>query len=467
MGGWGYQRPRMIERRGADFFEPAHPEPRTSRANLIETILGARHSLLSNWMEKSYFSGCDSFRIMRRQIVLVNRPDAIRQVLVTDNATFERKGPPVRRALEGVIGQGLFISDGPLWAERRPLVADAVHKNRLAAFAAPMETVTAEFAERWAALPAGAPRDAQADMAALTAEIITRAVFGAELRAGAAQAVIDGFTQFQERVDSFNIGYFLGFDEGLRVHHGWRVRRAIAGLHRTIEQVVEDHLAAETGEDSLLSRLIGPRDDAKQRKLGVQALHDEAATLFLAGHETTATTLTWAWYLLANAPWAEARLHEEIDRVAGDRPVAFSDVPKLSWCRAVIDETMRLYPPIPIYSRQATRAARIGDIEVEPQAMVLVLPWLLHRARDLWEEPDLFRPERFLAARPAPFSYIPFSVGPRVCAGASFALTEAVLCLAMLAQRFVVRPTGAPVMPICRLTLRPEGGLPVTVERRH
>ena len=466
MGGWGYQRPQVIERSGADFFEPAHPEPRTRRASLVEMILGARHSLISNWMEKSYRSGCDSFRILRRQIVIANRPDVIRQVLVTENALFERKGPPVRRALEGVIGQGLFISDGPLWAERRPLVADAVHKTRLATFGAAMETVTSEFADRWAALPAGSVRDAQADMAALTAEIITRSVFGTHLRPGAAQAVIDGFTRFQDGVDSFNLGYFLGFDEGLRVHHGWRARRAVAGLRRTIEQVVEDHLASDTREDTLLSRLVSHRDDERQRKLGAKALHDEAATLFLAGHETTATTLTWAWYLLANAPWAQARLHEEIDSVAGGRPIGFADVPRLSWCRAVIDETMRLYPPIPIYSRQASQAARIGDIDVEPQAMVLVIPWLLHRARDLWEDADLFRPERFLAGRPAPFSYIPFSVGPRVCAGASFGLTEAVLCLAMLSQRFRVRPTGAPVSPICRLTLRPEGGLPVTIEPR-
>ena len=466
MLGWAYQSSPLIERKGIDYFEPVHPQPLAVPNGLLQIILGARDNLIGNWLDQYYTSGCDSFRIMGRQVVLANRPDAVQQVLVTENAKFERKGPQVRRALEGVIGNGLFISDGPLWAARRPVVAEALHKGRMAAFGSAMETVTSEFCTRWDAVPEGTVLNVQLEMAELTAEILTRAVFGSRISADEVRHVAEGFTSFQNQVDSFNIGYFLGFDEGLKIRSGRNVRRAVAKLHKVVDRVVQSYLETDDVEDSILYRLVSKHEAAGDRERGVKALYDEAMTIFLAGHETTAIILTWAWYLLANAPWVEREIHAEIASVAGDRPVGFADVPKLAWCRSVIEETMRLYPPIPIYTRQARAESNVAGIAVEKGALVMVVPWLLHRARDLWDEPDLFRPERFLAGRPSAFSYIPFSVGPRVCAGVSFGMTEAVLCLAMLAQRFIVRPTSDPVVPTCRLTLRPRGGLPVTIARR-
>ncbi|MBU2533501.1 MAG: cytochrome P450, partial [Alphaproteobacteria bacterium] len=183
----------------------------------------------------------------------------------------------------------------------------------------------------------------------------------------------------------------------------------------------------------------------------------------------TANTLTWAWYLLWACPTYRRKLHEELDSVLGGRPPTADDVGKLTFTRAVIEETLRLYPPVPLLSRQARGPDRIGNSDVKAGDIILVVPWLLHRHDKHWDAPNVFRPERFMpgAKRPDRFVYIPFSVGQRVCLGQRFGLTEAVLCLAILAQRFELElEPGRHVDVSCRLTLRPEGGLPMFVRSR-
>ena len=190
----------------------------------------------------------------------------------------------------------------------------------------------------------------------------------------------------------------------------------------------------------------------------------------MAGHETTANTLAWAWFLVSQAPEVEARLHAELDAVLGEDPPTLRDVARLPFTRAVIDETLRLYPPVPILAREALEAEEIRGRPVPKGSLVMVVPWLLHRHKHLWDEPDHFKPDRFLDGSPEPvskFAYVPFSIGPRICAGLSFGVTESVLSLAILAQRFRLRlRPGHVVEPVCRLTLRPGETLPMRVERR-
>ena len=463
-----YQPAEVVEERGEDYFIAAHPRPLAREPGLMQVVLGARHSLIGDWIEDYYRSCVDSFKILRRQVVFVNAPEHVKYVMVTRHANFERKSPQMRRALEMLLGDGLFISDGETWKQRRPLVADIIHKRRLPEFAGTMEQAAAGVIDRWSALDAQTEFELTADMAHLTAQIIARAVFGKSLGAAAAQQVIEGFTAYQKGVDSFNLGYFLGADAGWPLRRRGAMRRAVAGVHAVIDEVVEAHLKGEGDAASMVSLLIARKARDGASDLDIAALRNEAATIFMAGHETTATTLTWAFYLLANAPWAERQLLEEIAALCGDRAVAMEDVPHLDWCRSVILETLRLYPPVPLLPRQAREADRIADIDVEAGSLVMIAPWLLHRARDLWENPNHFQPQRFAhGAKYNPFAFIPFSVGPRICAGLNFGLDESVLCLAALIQRFHVIPRhGYRVEPICRLTLRPKGGLPVTVTPR-
>jgi len=434
----------------------------------LQLLLQARADFLSIWRAGDYSENVSQARILGRQVVLVNSPALIRDVVVKRQENYERKSPQMRRALEYLLGDGLFISDGETWRQRRALVADIVHMNRVPSFGPVMEQTASELVERWRAMPEGTTLNALHEMAGLTAEIISRSVFGNQLGDDNAAAVTDSFTSYQSLIDSINLGYFLGFDDGLPILRTPSLRRSVKRIHRIIDKVVEDHLAGRGDHNSMVELLIRRQQRNPELKLDVVALRNEAATIFMAGHETTAATLTWAWYLLARAPWVERTVHEEIARVCGNRTPTIADVPELEWCRAVIEETLRLYPPVPILARQNRRADRIGHLDVAANSLILIVPWLLHRTESLFAQPHRFQPERFTEGRrPVPYSYIPFASGPRVCPGLHFGLTEAVLCLAIIAQRFRVRVREAHrVEPVCRLTLRPRGGLPITLERR-
>lgn len=428
----------------------------------------AQKDLLSIWWDKAYDYKIMPTRILGRQLTILNNPHAIQHVMVKNHANYERKAPQQRRALEQLLGDGLFISDGDTWKFRRREVAATVHRRKLDIFAPVMVDTTEELAAHWRTLGDGAQVDALVEMADLTAEIIARAVFGSKLGRDKTLEVIQGFTDFQKVVNQINIAYFLGADEGWPLFPGPRRRASIARVHRVIDNLIADHLAGNGDPNSMIAMLMQSVDPRTDKPMTPVELRNEAATIFMAGHETTAATLTWAWYLLSRAPWAEEQLHAELDEVLGGRTPTMADVPKLKYTRAIIDETLRLYPPVPILGRQAMEADHIGTYAIEAKSLILVIPWLLHRHEEFWERPHAFEPDRFLDKRPKfPFAYVPFAAGPRVCAGTAFGQVEAVLCLATLAQKFKVRVAAeAKVVPQCRLTLRPRGGLPVTLHSR-
>lgn len=471
MLGWLAAETHTIEEldSSARTFEPARPGYYTGKpSNPLKRLATTRQDFLATWRHSDFRERVTQIRILGRQIVFVNSPEAIKYVVATRHDNFERKSPQMRRALEYLLGDGLFVSDGETWKQRRPLVNDIVHKNRVPSFGPIMTSTALELARRWEELGEGAQVNALHEMAGLTAEIISRSVFGNDLGKESADAVTEGFTSYQSLIDSINIGYFLGFDEGLPLFRTPSLRRSVNRIHRIIDRVIEDHLSGKGDDNSMVELLIRRQQRNPELKLDIVALRNEAATIFMAGHETTASTLTWAWYLLSRAPWVEEQVHAEIDAVCGGRAPTVEDVPNLKWCAAVIEETLRLYPPVPILARQAKEADRIGSIDVRPASLVMIVPWTLHRTESLFPDPHLFKPERFLdGKRPTPYSYIPFASGPRVCPGLQFGLTEAILCLAVLAQRFRIRVVeGHKVEAACRLTLRPRGGLPVTLHRR-
>lgn len=448
---------------------PAMPIPHPDPPGLLGMVRAARKDLLSLWWEQAYSNRMMVWKILRRRVVICNAPEAVKHVMLTHNDIYERKSPQMRRALEHLLGDGLFISDGATWAFRRRTIAPIVHKNRLDSFVPVMVDTAQEMAGDWDKR-VGTEVDALVEMAALTAEIISRAVFGANLGADAAQAVIKGFTDYQKRIDQFNWGYFLGADEGFPAFKGPRLRAAAGQVKGVVDGIIAKHARGEGDANSMIAMLMEVRDPETGAALTPEAIRNEAATIFMAGHETTAATLTWVWYLLSQAPDVEARLHAELDAVLPDgRTATLEDVPRLKYTWAIIEEALRLYPPVPILSRQAAQDDEILGRKVKKGDLILVVLWLLHRHRDLWDDPDAFIPERFLGEnrKVVPFSYLPFATGPRICTGASFGQSEAILCLAVLAQRFRLRLKGGhKVMPVCRLTLRPQGGLPMRLERR-
>lgn len=457
-------RPEIIEAAGDGWLIPAHPRPLDKAPGALRLALMARRSLISPWTVESYAARDFAYPLLRRQVCVFNDPASIKAVFVTHADKFERKGAMMRRALSPLLGDGLFVSDGETWRRRRPLVADIAHKTQLPFYTPMMTGAVAELLGRW---QHGAQVNLLPAMAELTAQIIARSIFGTRLGAGALAGIVRGFGRYQARIDSFNLPFFLGTAEGWPVGRGAALRQAIAEVHGVVEHVITEHVAGRGEHGSMVDLLVRRMARSPELGLDLQALRNEAATIFMAGHETTAATLTWALYLLAKAPWAEAALHAELDAVLGEAEPTAEDVARLPYARAVIEETLRLYPPVPILPRQALEAIRLGDIAVEKDALVLVVPWILHRSPDLWEQPAHFRPERFLEGAPIPYSYIPFSAGPRICAGRNFGLAEAILCLAMIARRFrLVLEPGFRAEPVCRLSLRPAQPILARLESR-
>ena len=454
----------------SDFVPPYPPRSREPLGPLA-ILRTARRNLLAAFDEKSFEYQFFRVRMLNRMLFVCNSPDTVAQAFIALHDSFERKTPQMRHGLAPIVGDGLIISDGPIWTRRRRIIAPIIHVSQMSLFAPTMVEVANETAERWAGLPNGSPLDLLREMGTLTAEVICRAVFGARLGTEHATAIVSAFSQYQRQIGRLDLTYLLGLPDWLPRFHAPGVGRAARRIHTVLEHIIDRCEEARTGgETSMIRLLLDARDTETGEALDRRALRNEAAVLFLAGQETTASSLAWTWYLLSQAPAAEVRLHAELSEVLGGRLPRLEDVPRLVFTRAVFEEALRLYPPIPIFGRQALKDERIRDRVIPLGSLVAVVPWLLHRHRQLWDRPDHFIPERFLPENSGSrqrYSYIPFSVGPRVCAGAAFGQTEVILCLATLAQRVRLRlAPGTLVEPIARLTLRPGDTLPMLVDRR-
>ncbi len=333
-----------------------------------------------------------------------------------------------------------------------------------------------QMAESWATHPATAPVDMLEEMGRLTSRIIGRTVFGDETSDEEAFRVIRGFAQYQKTVEQLSLADTFGLPQLRWLKNPWNRARTLHSATRVqavIDGIIARHKARPPQRFTLLSLLsegyTGRKDGARRCPLHVDAARNEAIVMFMAGHETTANSLTWTWYLLDSHPRVREKLQEELDRVLGDRPPTLEDVSQLIYTRAVFEEAMRLYPPVPLLTRQSRRDDNLRGEHIPAGSIILVIPWLLHRHRAYWKHPDHFIPERFLPPNPRPdkYAYFPFSVGQRVCLGMRFGLTEGILCLATLARQFDAHVAqGHQVGIECRLTLRPKNGLPMIVQPR-
>lgn len=456
----------------APYIPPFPPRlPRSLR--LRQLIAAARHNYLAIWPEGAFNRDVTFTRVLFRDLVICNSPETVAEAFVEQHEAFQRKSPQHRHALAPLLGDGLFVSDGPLWKERRRVVAPVTHASRLPELAPAITEAAAERAAAWRALPAGTVLDVLGEMGRLTAEIICRTIFGRGLGAEAAATVVAAFAEYQALVDQTDLISLLGLPDWVPRLRGRRLRAAVGRIHAVVDRLIADILARQDGEASLIrsmaeAKVPGP-NGTPGRPMDARAFRNEAIVLFMAGHETTANVLAWAFFILSQDAPSLARLRAELDATLSGRAATLEDLPNLVFTRAVIEETMRLYPPVPLLSRQAIAPGRIAGRAVKPGTTVLVAPWLLHRKPSLWENADAFIPDRFLPGAPRPHrhAYIPFSVGPRVCTGQHLGLAEAILCLATLVQAvdFALAP-GAAVMPVARLTLRPGGALPMRITPR-
>jgi cytochrome P450 len=392
------------------------------------------------------------------ELYFVADPACIEEVLVKKPESFRKDR--TSRLLSRVVGNGLLVNEGDSWRRQRRLLQPAFHHRQLQSYATVMTGAIAQAAASW---KPGEVRNVHEDMMAVTLNIVARTLFGADVSADAShigQIISELMEQF---------GRILGLVARFQPP-AWvptRTNRQFQASARKVDRVILQIIDArrkqgDASADDLLSLLIRARDEDGRAMTDAQ-VRDEAVTLFLAGHETTALALTYSLYLLAAHPSCQDRLADELAQVLGGRPAGLADLESLEYTDAVVLEAMRLYPPAWVMARQALTDVEIGGYRFSPGAEFVMSPWVLHRDPRNFEAPEAFRPERWqddLAQRLPRFAYFPFGGGPRVCIGNRFAMMEAKLVLANALQRFrfeVTPQTELTLLP--SVTLRPRHGL--------
>ena len=384
--------------------------------------------------------------------VVVGHPDLVEEVLVTRNHDY-RKSLSTRR-LGTLLGNGLLLSEGDFWLRQRRLMQPAFHRERLAKMGQSMVASTLEVTDTWGD---GEVRAINHDMVEIALRIVARTLFGTEIDEDLARIrrTSPAMTaHFRSRLYSL----LILLPDSVPTPGNVRYRAARRDLEQMVYRMISERRASGEMGDDLLAMLLGARDEDGYG-MSDRQLRDEVMTLVLAGHDTTALALTWAWVLLARHPEVADRLRAELDTVLDGRLPTAADIPRLKYARSVIDETLRLYPTAWAIGRESVRDTQIGDQRIARGMTVLIVPWALHRDPRFFDAPEEFRPERWadgLAERLPRYAYLPFGGGQRVCIGSSFALLEATLVLCSVAQRFrleLVEP-DQPVEPWPVITLR-------------
>jgi cytochrome P450 len=451
----------------ADLFIPPMPAPAARAPSLLRGVLRARGDLLSVFPAEAYRRRTMAVRLPGRLVLIVNDPEVVREVFVVRHEIYQRKSRFMEQALAPVIGDSLFVNWGRPWAERRAAIAPPLHPSRIGAFHGFIAQAAEELAGDLAAATRG-PVDMAAAFAGASARVVMLALFGEAAGRDEAAALAASFGAYQLAAENIDLLHVLGLPDWLPSPQGRAARRHAAEIRGMIARLLA---AVPSGAGpALLETLRGARDAEGRLLLGPEELVNEVAMMLLAGSETAANTLTWALYLLAAHPGTARRVREEVGRLPDGRAPTQGEIPDLVFTRAVTQEAMRLYPPVAILSRQALRDDSISRWEIRAGTTVMAVPWLLHRHERWWDRPHAFIPDRFLpeaAKRQPKFTYMPFGLGPRVCAGAALGMLEMQVFLAVLLRRFDFTPPWRFVpRPYCRLTLRPAGGMPLLVMRR-
>jgi cytochrome P450 len=435
--------------------------PRSGLTGNLKEFSQDRLGALTRWARD--YGDLVSVRFGPRAIVFVNHPDPVEEVLVNQNRRFI-KHYRLRQAKQ-TLGQGLLTSEGEFWRGQRKLAQPAFHRERIAGYGRLMVDFTERLLASWADEKV---RDLQRDMMQLTLEIVAKTLFDAEI--GGASAEVSSAMETLMHCFVVSTASPLIVPHWLPTPMNLRVGRAVRRLERILFAIIADRRLSSEDRGDLLSMLLHAQDEESGRRMTDQQLRDECMTLFLAGHETTANTLAWAWFLLSRHPAVEARLHAELDRVLGGRAPTVADLPRLCVTEGIISETLRLYPPGWMLGREAIEPVELGGYRIARGTTVFMTAYVIHRDPRWFDDPEEFRPERWadgLIQRIPRYAFFPFGGGPRICIGNQFALMEATLVLATIAQKYRLSlAPDAVVTPLPSMTLRPAHGVKMMLSRR-
>ena len=448
---------------------PAAPRPRTARLGLINAIRALRSNPITAFAEEAFQAPILEIGRLRK-IVLVNDPDDIEHVLVGNPGNY-RKSLQQQRRLKPALGDGLLTAEGAEWQGARRIAAPLFNPTAIALLSDDMTDAAAVMRDRWLDRAAPArPLDLSAEFQRLTYEIVSRTVFSGALDQDRARVHANMAIYF-DSLGRIDLASLFNLPDWVPTWSTSRARPALAVFRSIVERLVAQRVAdPDRAASDLLDRLMRSPLQTTGKVMTPAVVADNVLTFLAAGHETTGNALAWILYLLALDPDAEAAVTDEILAVVGERPRGNDAFDKLVFTRAVINEALRLYPPAPFMGREALGRDELAGHRIDKGTQILIAPWILHRHRRLWDDADAFRPERFMPPNDrdiARGAFIPFGLGPRICIGRGFALQEILVVLSTLLPVFrfrLVDPDA--VVPQARITLRPQGGLPMIVTPR-
>ncbi|APU15747.1 MULTISPECIES: cytochrome P450 [Actinoalloteichus] len=435
--------------------------PRSATLAMLRSLAGDRLGLMSSAAAR--YGDASKLSIGPKSLYFFNHPDHAKHVLADNSANYH-KGIGLVQARRA-LGDGLLTSDGELWRTQRKVIQPAFQHRRITGQTGIVVDEAAKLVARLRSRAGGEPVEVLDEMTVFTLGVLGRALLDSDL--GAFDAVGHSFEAVQDQA-MFEMVSMSMVPTWVPLPRQRRFRRARAELHRVVDRLVTDRIATrQVDGDDVLTRLIESTRREADPEVGRRRMQDEVVTLLLAGHETTASTLGWTLHLIDRHPEVGARLRAEAVDVLGDRPPVHEDLRRLVYTTMVIEEAMRLYPPVWILPRAAQQDDEVGGYHVPAGADVLICPYTLHRHPEFWADSETFRPERFAPEQKANrsrYSYLPFGAGPRFCVGSSLGMMEAVLVIAMITRELrLTGVPGRPVVPEPMLSLRVRGGLEMAV----
>jgi cytochrome P450 len=452
-------------------FTPPYPKPHKNKSSLLWRFIRGWHSWLHVLFEKSYCMKMGHVRQGGTDVYMVNEPSLVKRMLISDSAHYP-KHDLMHSLLEPLLGNSIFTTNGPVWERQRRLVDQALTQGRLETVFPKMLQSVENMLLRLDPLADGRSIEIDAEMTYVTADVMFRTILSKPLEQAEARAIYDAFLTFQNQAQRAAV---LRIYRLPAIFQTRACRKAADRIRSILAGIVQNRFQSrEKGDSSaldILSGLMEAEDPENQDRFSYEEVLDQVCMLFLAGHETSASALAWSLYLISHNPDIQSRLVKEISTEVGERDFQYGDSRKLKLVGNVFREALRLYPPVGFIARQAAQTHPMRDKEVKQGCPVLVSPWLLHRHREHWDRPDDFDPDRFDTAQgkeSAKCAFIPFSAGPRICAGAAFATQEAILVLASLVRRFELLPDAShEPKPVGRLTIRSSNGIRVRFQRRN
>lgn len=448
---------------------PFHPKPHNSKAGLITTFLLKRRSWLDGLYAKSYKMRAGRVKMPGFDLFVVNDPKEVRKIMV-DNVKEFPKSDMLHELLKPLLGVSIFTTNGEVWKKQRELLRPSFEMTRISKVFDLMSSAAADMMDRFKKYPDGSIVEVDEHMTFVTADVIFRTIMSSKLDEIKGKEILHAFVTFQEETARTAIRKFFCVPQWLSNILGENKRmKAGAVIRKSLSDIIKPRYDSYKNDNysDILSSLLHTVDASSGERFSFEEILDQVSMLFLAGHETTASSLTWTLYCLSLDQDAQQKAYNEIIGINKDGKFSISDIKEMKYLTNVFKEALRLYPPVGFFARQSKGEAKIRDKVLQKGSGVVVAPWLIHRHDDFWEAPHEFRPDRHNESIPKE-KYMPFGLGERICIGQGFAMQEAIIILANILREFKLELKDGFVPDVVgRLTVRSANGMMIKMSKRQ